>query len=198
MRSLLTLALALGFGAAQASTIVSMVGDMDNFGLTAEGPNAPDGSGWSTDLGGSFGFPSLYQEASDPSFTDKWDADVDVTYQHGYVLDGPVVSADLELHVAGIADDRGPWDVFFNNTLIGVIGQYSESNAFERTRTLNFSVPVNLLTSNDTILLAINNPTVTDGYSINYSKLTIETVPEPGTIAAVSLGFAALARRRRR
>lgn len=175
----------------------SLVGDKDCFGL---GGSCPDGTLWRDQLGGTF-FTSN-QTAGDPSFTDKWSADVDVTYQHIYALTPGATSASLVVKTAGIADNRGPWDVLFNGTLLGQFTVNTDANAFQEVRTFSFNVGVGLLTGHDTVLLKINDPTVNDGYSIDYSELNIMTaaVPEPETYALMLGGLAligGLTRRRR-
>ncbi len=197
MKKILTV-VALGAAlAAPAMAQTSLVGDKDCFGL---GGSCPDGTGWQTDLGGTFGFPSSYQGPGDPAFTDKWDADIDFSYVHTYAL-GAASSAFLTILTAGLADNRGPWDVFFNGTSIGQFTVNTNASAFEEVRTFTFAVPVALLTGSDTIRLAINTPEFNDGYSIDYSELTINAVPEPATVALMLAGLGVVggvARRRSR
>lgn len=170
----------------------SLIGDKDCFGL---GGSCAEGTLWRDDLGGTF-FTN-YQGAGDPSFTDKWDADANITYFHDYTL-GAASSAALTISTAGIADNRGPWAVFFNGTNIGEFTVNTNANAFQEVRLFTFAVPTALLTGHDQILLAINT-TVNDGYSIDYSELNITAVPEPETLALMLAGLAVVggvARRR--
>lgn len=195
--ALLTLIPATMATSASAVSVVSMYGDQDNFGLTAPGPNVPDGTRWRDDLGGVF-FTN-YQTGGDPVHTDKWDSTNDPSFVHTYSLPGAAISASLELHLAGVADDRGPYDVLFNNTVVGQIPTYVDADNFQKTRTLTFGINTALLTGSDTVLLQISGPNNNgDGYSFDYSKLTVEAVPEPGTMAAIGLGLAAMARKRRK
>ena len=69
----------------------SLIGDKDCFGL---GGSCAEGTLWRDDLGGTF-FTN-YQGAGDPSFTDKWDADANITYFHDYTL-GAASSAALTI-----------------------------------------------------------------------------------------------------
>jgi hypothetical protein len=180
-----------------AGTVVSVVGDKDCFGL---GGSCPDNTLWRDELGGTFW--ANYQGPGDPAFTDKWGSDVSPSYQHVYALIGTPVSAQLTVKFAGVADNRGPWDVYFNQTLIGEItrindaGEGTGGTAFQSVRTLTWDVPIALLLGQDSIILNINTPEINDGYSIDYSELTITTadtvVPEPGSWVALMLGLGGL------
>lgn len=200
MKALQFLALVLVIGSlffVNAGTVVSLVGDKDCFGLDSA---CPDGTLWMSDLGGTFW--NNYQDPGDPAFTDKWSGDVAPTYQHVYALIGTPISAQLTVKFAGVADNRGPWDVYFNQTLIGEIARINDAGegaggtAYQLVRTLTWDVPIALLLGQDSIILNINSPELTDGYSIDYSELTITTadtvVPEPGSWAALLLGLGGL------
>lgn len=191
---------------ANAALVTSLVGDKDGFGLPGAPAVPADGTLWETTLGGVF-FTD-YRDAGDvvnAPFTDQWFADADLSYVHAYSLGASTpVSAVLEVQTAGIADNRGPWDVLFNGTFVGQFTEDNGGSAFEQTKIWNFIIPIGLLTGSDNVLLKINNPSVTDGYSINYSELSIVTtpagVPEPSTcLMGIGLiGCAAAARARKR
>lgn len=182
-----------------AVPISSLVGDKDGFGLSGAPAVPADGTLWLHDLGGVFGMD--YRDAGDLSnapFTDRWFSDAAITYTHTYSLGGLTpISADLTIQIAGVADHRGPWDVFFNATLIGQIPTNTSAKAYQVILTYTFVVNPSLLTEADTVLLNINVPTVTDGYSINFSELSITAVPEPATLLLLSLGTVLLRRKHR-
>ncbi len=189
---------------ASAGVVVSLVGDKDGFGLPSAPAVPTEGTLWRTDLGGSYW--TDYRDAADLAgapFTDIWAANIAVNYLHTYDLAGATPSgALLSVQFAGVADDRGPWDVFFNGTLLGQIPTFRGPGEEELIRTLSWNVPVGLLTGSDTVLLNINTPEYTDGYSINFSELTIKTAgesaPDAGaTIALLGLGLVAVAGVRR-
>jgi hypothetical protein len=61
--------------------------------------------------------------------------------------------------------------VFFNGEQVGTFQVQSR----DLVVTYVFSIALDLLTGNDRVVLAINEPEVIDGYIIDYSQLTIET-----------------------
>lgn len=169
----------------------SIVGDMDCFGL---GGSCPDGTLWLDGLGGVF-FTSN-QGPGDGPFTDSWDAFVDPTF----ILASPGAGAAvLTARIAGIADERGPWDVFVNGVKVGAIPLRKTLNDFQEVVTFSFLVPAAQLLASNTVLLQTNDPTVNDGYSIDFVSLTSAGVVEPTSWALMLGGFfgaGALLRRR--
>lgn len=153
--------------------VVSLVGDRDCFG---RGGTCPDGPTSDT---------TAFHDASDPIFMDRVTQAPDPTYNHVYDLAGATpVSASLEIRTGLLADNRGPWNVFFNGTQVGTF----TTHPGDFIVTYVFSIALDLLTGHDTVKLAINDPTVTDGYLIDYSALNIETaVPVATTPAPAAL-----------
>ena len=181
------------FATPSRAATISLVGDVDCFGL---GGSCPDGTLWRDQLGGVF-FASN-QGPGDPLFTDIWSSPTGFSYSHTYAS-GPATSATLELRIAGIHDVSlaTVYNVFFNGTNVGVIPPNLTANAFQEVRTYLFNVPVGLLTGNDSIT---TTGFVLDGFSVDYSRLTVETiaVPEPISLLLFGGALAAAALRRRR
>jgi hypothetical protein len=196
----------------QAGTVSSLVGDKDCFGLPGVN-GCPDGALWSDQLGGIYW--KSYQTPEDPDFTDRWGQMFAPIYLHSYAQIGVPVSASLTVRVAGVGNNKGPWNMIFNGVVIGQIpridveeGSQAEYEALQLVRTFTWAVPVELLSgSSDTARLGVNLPETgpPDAYSVDYSELTITTadnvVPEPGSWAAMLLGLSglsfAIARRKR-
>ena len=141
--------------------------------LRAQSQNVcPDGTLWNAQLGGVY-FTS-YQGPGDPPFTDKWSSDVAPSYVHSFTPPPAITSASLTVRLAGVADNRGPWDVLVNNVVIGQIPVNASLNADQEVRTYTWLIPTGLVTGVQSIILNINVPTINDGYSIDYSELTIQ------------------------
>ena len=181
------------FATPSRAATISLVGDVDCFGL---GGPCPDGTLWRDQLGGVF-FTSN-QGAGDPLFTDIWTAAA-VSYSHTYA-NAPASSATLELRIAGIHDINlaTVYNVFFNGAIIGVIPPNLGANGFQEVLTYLFTVPVGLLTGND--LITATGFVGTDAFSVDYSRLTVETtnVPEPISLLLFGGALAAAALHRRR
>ncbi|MGO9096542.1 MAG: PEP-CTERM sorting domain-containing protein [Bryobacteraceae bacterium] len=182
----------LAVSVASAGTVTSLYGDVDCFGLPGV-TSCPDGSLWSTGLGGVF-----FTDYRDPaeiasnSVTDVWAAPGDVSWTQPAYSTAGALSASFSIRIAGIADDGGPYPVLFDGTSIGSIPENPGTNAFQEVLTYTFSVPVGLLTGSDTIAI---NGTGGDGYIIDYAQLTVTNnatgVPEPATFGLLLLGFGA-------
>lgn len=175
---LLVCACLLGAASTGHAAVVSMVGDNDCFGM---GGGCPDGPA-------PVALP--IQGPSDPGFTDIINLSKSPTYSHSYDMGGKsALSASLEIRTSQLADNRGPWGVFFNGEQVGTFVRQTGDFVV----TYVFSIALDLLTGNDEVVLAINEPEVIDGYIIDYSQLTIDTkvsqVPLP---AALPLFFSAL------
>ena len=177
---LLAAVLFLGIMNVGHATVVSLVGDRDCFG---RGGSCPDGP--TSDM-------TAFHDASDPAFMDTVTQAKDPTYNHVYDLAGATpVSASLEIKTGLLADNRGPWNVFYNGTQVGTFATHPGDYIV----TYVFSIALGLLTGNDEVKLAINDPTVTDGYLIDYSALNIETAVPVATTpvpAALPLFLSAL------
>lgn len=188
--------IAVGFSLAAAGPAwANLVGDKDCFGL---GGACADGSLYQSGLGGAYW--NDYRSAADLAnapFTDIWDAYAGIGYSHNGAAGQ---AATLTLRIAGVADNRGPWDVFGDGVLLGQILTNTSTSGFEEVLTYTFNVGAGLMADGQlNVLLNINVPGVTDGYSIDYSELTsASTVPEPVTGALVALGLAGLALGRRK
>jgi hypothetical protein len=182
-------------GTASASTITSLVGDIDGFG----GVTAPGAEGVST--GPSFD----NRTGSDPLFTDVYLFEQNggvggspITFSHVYGLIGSATSAMFEIMTAGMADGRGPWDVVFNGSKIGEISTGTSVNTL--TKLHSFSVATGLLTGNDTVSLVYQS-SAGEGFAIDYAKLTVETappIPLPAGLPLLATGLLAFGLLRRR
>ncbi len=164
--------------AQSAVTIIDLLGDKDGFGV---GCPIADGLHY-TDYGVIL---FDYRELDDPAFTDNW-VDRDQAWTHSYDLMGLTpVSASLEIYVACMVD-QPEWsaDVIVNGVIVGTVSP--ETSDYDLTRILSFNIPVGLLSNPAGIMIDLNNDL--DGYTIDYSQLTIQTVPAPGALALCGIG----------
>jgi hypothetical protein len=172
----------------EAVVTIDLLGDKDGFGV-----GCPIGNGFHYTNYGYYW--ADYRTPGDPDFTDYW-YEGNKSWTHTYDLMGLApTSATLELYVAGLAD-YPDWsaEVFVNGVGIGTIPAYYGDH--DLTRILTFNVPISLITESDDITIDLSNEL--DGYIIDYSQLTINTIPAPGAIALCGFGTALLSWLRRR
>ena len=181
--------------------VISLYGDIDCFGL---GGSCPDGSGFTTDLGGvQFADYRSAGEIASNSVTDIWKhQNPAVAMTYSYTLDGAPVSAIFTTRIAGIGNAGfGPDDVTFDGALIGEIPANQSANSDQEVLTYSFAVPTGLLTGDDTVSIAVIHGA--DAFSIDYGQLSVTTAaatptPEPSTLGALCAGLAGLVARRLR
>lgn len=135
-------------------------------------------------------------ELSANSVTDIWAAPGSVSWSQPSYSEAGATSATLDIRIAGIADIGGPYTVNFDGSSIGSIPRNLASNAYQEVLTYSFSVPVGLLTGNDSISFSTGSNG--DGFIIDYSRLVVNATPEPGTFALLGVGLAGFGASRRR
>lgn len=189
MKRYLLMCLFLWAGLANAGTVTSLVGDKDGFGGQVAAAVPADGT--------SIGFFFDNRTGSDPLFTDFWALEQStlpspINYNHSYSLGADIaVSAILDIQTAGMGDDRGPWDVLFNGNLISSFGGIGSGIGDTEVILYSLAVDVGFLTGNDAISLVYQD-TQFEGFSINFSELSIETVSVVPVPAAIWLFGTAL------
>ena len=196
---LVVLSLAALSEQAVAVSIVDLVGDKDGFGLAGAPAVPANGTRWVTDLGGVF-FTD-YRDAGDLAnapFTDIWDSPGSISYSHTYALGALVpVSAVLDIQIAGIHDvnQLNVYDVVVDATTIGQIPPNLGADNFQEVILYSFNVPVGLINGTDAVSVSLTGG---DGFSINFSELRIEAIPEPATAILAGVGLLGVMVLRRR
>lgn len=187
MRKFISVLAAIGFtlasGFASAAPIVSLVGDQDGFNL-------------GTTHGSSVDY-SLINGPAEAGNTDIWDYG-SLSHAHSYALPGTIISASLEIFTAG-QGLGGLSSLYLNGTLIGSLTDGDDVGPdynYAWIDTFDLTAYIALLTGSDTF--EIRTLSGGDGWSLDYSKLTLTTVPEPASLALLGLGLAGIAVARKR
>lgn len=179
-------ALVLSAAPASAQVSLDLLGDKDCFG---SGLTCLEGSSL-----GSWGVVS--QDGSDPVWQDELtNTDATQTWTHSF--SPGVASAFLEFRTAGIADIRGPYDVFVDGLIVGQMPLDGFGHILVETFT--FALPGSVLA--DGMIQVSFTPDLADSWAIDYSEVVSRSVvtPEPGTMALFAMGLVGMgfvARRR--
>lgn len=193
--SILALTMLFPFVGPADALVLDLLGDKDGFGK-----GVPIGDGYHYTQYGAYWDDN--RGPGDPPFTDYWYTG-DKSWTHTYVLPvEPLVSAELEIYFAGIAD-YADWsaDVWAAGVKVGTIPgipEYSTpyGGSHDLTRLLAFNL-TGLLTGSTSITIDVSYSG--DGYIIDYSELRgITAVPEPSTLlllGAALIGFAGFRRK---
>lgn len=175
--------------AAHASTVVTLVGDKDGFGM-----NTPADTSFSFfDVG-----------IGDPDGTDMWSFGTQSVSFDYKLPQGDLIGASLEVFSGG-QGFYGPTMVLLNGNEVGELtdgGSLFLGDNYARRDTLDLTPYLSLLTGTDDRVSFVTG-TADDGWVLDYAELrVISNAPEPAALAMMGAGLAAVmmaaARRRRR
>jgi len=166
-------------GFANAGLIVDLYGDIDG----------------TYSFGGGIGITDVHLSASQ-------------FWTQSFVLDGTVVSASIEIGHAQLGYFMpADWGLYLDGVFVNILtdmdvcdgtGSGTGGCAWEGSYTVDILSVINLSTLEDGVANFEIRTGSSDGWSLDYSKLSIETasVPEPSTLAIFALGLMGLASRR--
>ena len=129
-------------------------------------------------------------------------------WTQSFVLDGTVQSASIEIGHAQLGYFMpADWGLYLDGTFVNILtdmdvcdgaGSGTGGCAWEGSYTVDILNLSNLSTLQDGVANFEIRANSSDGWSLDYAKLSIETasVPEPSTLAIFALGIMGLASRR--